>query len=436
MQKNFVMILHSIVHKREAMHKILVLEDSKLIQDIIVQEIDKYPSLELVQAYSYADAIKSLRRYRDEIEFAIIDLNLPDADSKKIIAMINSHRLPTIIYSGSLNDKLKELVYEEHVYDYVIKDNKNSLHYALKRIESYLKVHHSKLLVVDDSKTTRMTLAAYLEDVRIDIVECSDGKEALDYISDENNKIALVITDYQMPNMDGLELCMRIRSLYNKDEVALIAISANDDRATIHKFLQVGANDFITKPLDPDEVILKVRSQLEFRDLFKKTRDMANKDFLTGAFNRRYFFDSAQAIIGKNRRKSQPLAVAMLDIDKFKNINDTYGHDTGDVAIKEVKNILTANIRSSDLMARFGGEEFAILLEDISLSDTEKLFEKIRSAFETNTITFNGNTISYTVSIGIFYAGLDDIEHGLAKADEALYEAKNSGRNRVVIYQE
>lgn len=123
----------------------------------------------------------------------------------------------------------------------------------------------------------------------------------------------------------------------------------------------------------------------------------------------------------------------MIDIDKFKNINDTYGHDVGDEAIKEIKTILDANLRSSDLMARFGGEEFCILLEDITIENTEILFEKIRKCFEDNVISTHGIEIKYTISTGIYYGLSDSLEEMIKLSDEALYLAKESGRNRVEI---
>ena len=161
--------------------------------------------------------------------------------------------------------------------------------------------------------------------------------------------------------------------------------------------------------------------------------DVANKDFMTGAYNRRYFFESGNNIFLKAKRKKTPLAVAMIDIDKFKIINDTYGHDVGDVAIKEIKRILDDNLRVSDLMARFGGEEFCIILEDITEEDTRKLFEQIRLAFEKNEININGTIITYTVSFGIAFGILDTLDDMVKLADNALYDSKENGRNQITI---
>jgi len=164
-----------------------------------------------------------------------------------------------------------------------------------------------------------------------------------------------------------------------------------------------------------------------------KEKDKANRDFLTGLYNRRYFFDSGEQLFKKAVRNKENIAVAMLDIDKFKNINDTYGHDVGDVSLKEVARILNDNLRDYDLVARFGGEEFCILLENISIQKTQQLFENIRIAFENNIFEVNKDKISYKVSIGICYGIEKDLNTMVKKSDDGLYYCKNNGRNQIAI---
>jgi len=165
-----------------------------------------------------------------------------------------------------------------------------------------------------------------------------------------------------------------------------------------------------------------------------KLQDQATKDYLTGAFNRRYFFEVGNPIFLKSKRKKASLAVVMLDIDDFKKINDTYGHKAGDLGIISVQEILEKNLRKSDLFARFGGEEFCILLEDISFENTETLLEKIRKEFETNVLESAGKKISFTVSFGVSYGVLDTLDNMISLADKALYQAKKNGKNRVNVY--
>jgi len=154
---------------------------------------------------------------------------------------------------------------------------------------------------------------------------------------------------------------------------------------------------------------------------------------MTGAYNRRYFYTTGTSIFDKAKRAKRDVAIATIDIDKFKNINDTYGHDIGDVCIINVVKVLKKNLRTSDLLSRFGGEEFVVLLENITLENTQKLFEKIRETFENNIIKANNYTINFTVSIGISYGIKEDLDAMIKISDDGLYFCKENGRNQVKI---
>jgi len=165
-------------------------------------------------------------------------------------------------------------------------------------------------------------------------------------------------------------------------------------------------------------------------------KEQANIDYMTGVHNRRYFFELGNMVFLKNERKNKPIAMAMLDIDFFKQINDTYGHDKGDAVIKNLCSILGANLRESDLMARFGGEEFCVLLDDITLDNATHLFEKIRRRIEANIIDIDESKIQYTVSIGIAYGIGKSLDDMIKRSDEALYTSKREGRNRITVLQQ
>ena len=171
----------------------------------------------------------------------------------------------------------------------------------------------------------------------------------------------------------------------------------------------------------------RINKELEI--LKEKYKGEANHDYMTQAYNRRYFFDSAKAILLKTQRKKAPIAVAMCDIDDFKIINDTYGHDIGDEVIIEVKKKLYSNLRASDLVARFGGEEFCILLEDVTQKDAENLFQNICAEFDSSTFSSNGVSFSYTLSIGLAYGNPKTLTEIIKLSDIALYNSKENGKN-------
>ncbi|WP_373004759.1 diguanylate cyclase [Sulfurimonas sp.] len=415
------------------MKKVLVVDDSQTVLIMLRIELEKHSDIEPYFASSYKEAVRLLREHKGDFHAALLDLNLPDAPDGEVVGLANSHNIPSVVLTGTVDEKVQNSILKKDVIDVILKNDPSSIKFAVKDISRTLKNYDTTVLIVDDSKLYRQILRDTLEKIKLNVLEASDGEEALEILSNKENNISLVLTDYEMPKMNGLDLTFKIREKAKKDQLGIIVISSLEAQTTIGKFLKFGANDFINKPFTENEIITRVNSNLELLDLFEKIRDMANKDFLTGAYNRRYFFDSGESLYSKNKRKDTPLAVAMIDIDKFKNINDTYGHDIGDIAIQEVKKILDKNLRTSDLMARFGGEEFCILLEDITLEDTKLLFEKIRENFEENVIDADGTKISYTISTGIYFGFSDSLEDMIRLSDEALYTAKQNGRNRVEI---
>jgi len=430
----FVIIVKNILKDILIMKKVLVVDDSPMILSLLKKEFAKYDFIQPFFAKSYKEAIKIIRENKANFQAALLDLSLPDAQNGEIVKLVNSHHIPAVILSATVNEELKNIILKKDVVDFVLKDDTASIEFAVKSILRALKNYDTNILIVDDSQTYRMVMANALKGIHLNVLEAENGQEALEIIQKEDSNISLVITDYEMPVLNGLELTFKIREEYNKDQMAIIAISSIDTKDVISKFLRFGINDFIHKPFSNDEIITRINSNLELLELFATVKDMANKDFLTGAYNRRFFFNSGEQIFAKARRRKKSLAVAMIDIDKFKNINDTYGHDVGDVAIQEIKRILDKQLRSSDLMARFGGEEFCILLEDITIENSKILFEKIRKVFETNIITIDKLQISYTISIGVSYGLSESLEAMIKTSDEALYVAKESGRNQVVIH--
>ena len=422
------------------MKKILLIDDSKTILDALEGEILRcitgkcLNDFEILKAKSFTEASKIIRKEHKEISAAVVDLNLPDCKSGQAVLLTSSHKIPSIVLTTVDDDNVKALLLKKDVLDYTKKDSFNSIKYVANFVKKILRNYQTTALVVDDSQIFRDAFRTDLEKLRINVLEAKNGREALEIMDNPDADISLVLTDYNMPEIDGIELTIKLRQKYDKDTLSIIALSTSDDVNVLADFIKEGANDFISKPHKFEELNVRVHSNLDTLDLFKQTKDLANKDFLTGSYNRRYFFEAGHAIIDKNKRKDTEVAIATLDIDLFKKINDTYGHDVGDVAIQEMASILEKSLRVSDLVARFGGEEYCILLEGISRNDTQALFEKIRGNFENNEVVVDEISLKYTVSIGIAYGKCDDINALLKVSDEALYEAKDTGRNKTIMH--
>ena len=420
---------------QDILKKILVVDDSRFIRAVLKDKIYKSlnTNFELFMAKSYQEALELVQN--NDFHVAILDVNLPDAPNGEVIDLLIEENVPVIVLTGGMNESTKKIVLNKDIFEYVTKSSPHNFSYIMSLVKLILNNYDVYVLVVDDSITSRMMTRLNLESLHFNVLEAVNGEEALQIIETTQEHISLVLTDYEMDKMNGMELTMELRQKYTRDILAIIAVSGSENPNIASDFLRHGANDFIKKPYTNKELNARINLNLELLDLFKDVKDQANRDFLTGLHNRRFFFENAKEIFERANQKKSKLAVAMVDIDLFKRINDQYGHSSGDVAIKEIARILNKFFTKSDLIARFGGEEFCILLEYMLYGELQKKFEKIRKAFEENIITVDNQQFSYTVSIGIYYGLEDSLESMINLSDDALYEAKESGRNKVIIYR-
>jgi len=294
------------------------------------------------------------------------------------------------------------------------------------------------ILIVDDTKINLEILIELLDDA-YDIVVSLSGKRALEIV--QNTKIDLILLDILIPDIDGYEVCKVLKADPNTQSIPVIFITANTDEASIQTAYEVGGIDYITKPVKSLELLARVKTQLNMQALLQELEEshesmklLASQDHMTKLYNRRYFSDVSQKIAELSLRNNKHLSIVMLDIDNFKNINDTYGHHIGDEVIITLADTLKKYSRQSDIVCRFGGEEFLILLPETDLEGSYVIAEKIRSSVAKIAFSVaNEETLSFTISAGVseFTKEQTNLEECINNADEALYEAKESGRNRV-----
>jgi len=288
-----------------------------------------------------------------------------------------------------------------------------------------------KLLIVDDQKLMRELLQAFLKGLaEIELAE--SGEEALEKIS--QNKPDLVLLDVTMPGMDGYEVCKKIKADPELKDIHIIFMTGRDTNEDEVRGLDEGATDFIKKPPVPQVVYARVRNTLKLQAMTNELIVMARTDPLTGTFNRRHFIETGDAEIKRSVRYEAIFSMMMLDIDHFKNVNDTYGHDVGDVAIKATVKAIQEALRTEDTLGRLGGEEFAVILPETNLDNSAVVAERIRQSIEDIDIPTPQGDLKFTISIGISELDIGDkaIDTLLKRADEALYIAKEQGRNRVI----
>ncbi|PID78459.1 MAG: diguanylate cyclase response regulator [Gammaproteobacteria bacterium] len=296
-----------------------------------------------------------------------------------------------------------------------------------------------KILIIDDEPEIRDLLAELLEDEGYTIYQAEDGVEGLEVFKNED--LDLVITDVRMPSKSGIELLSDIRE--SSAEVDVIILTGQSDEATAIDCLRTGAYDYLLKPVEDIDVLLNsVNRALQKRNLEKQNKllikqleDMAIRDPLTGLYNMRQFYSYLEEEISRSSRYKHDFCLLFLDIDHFKQVNDTYGHLFGDYVLKKIGRIMESALRSTNKLFRYGGEEFVVILPETSKHEGVQIAERLMDTIRGQIFKYEGHQAKITISIGgATYPEQSTIKNELIKfADKALYQAKEAGRNRCIF---
>jgi len=411
-------------------YKVLIVDDSSSICKTLKNLIENDFDINIYIAKSMKESANLLLQEKGKFDVILADLGLPDAPDGEVIDFLSKFSIPIVVLTGSENIDIEEKFRDKNIVDYIIKDGLSALTYATSIVRRIIHNKNVKVLVVDDSKTFVEKTIALLNRYKIHALSAFDGDEALDVLK-QNNDIKIVLTDYLMPRMNGLELTKKIRRDYSKDELSIIVTSNDSSKKIPAKFLKYGANDFLYKGFSNEEFFARINSNIEVLELFDEIKNKANKDYLTGLYNRRYLFDIGNKLYEECKTYNKVFSIAIIDIDNFKKINDTYGHDIGDIALKEVSKVLNNNITSNALISRLGGEEFCICFYNRTEKEILDLLEYIRNDFENNIIKIGKIELKYTISVGCSFDFGKNIDFMIQDADKYLYFAKKDGRNRI-----
>jgi diguanylate cyclase (GGDEF)-like protein len=407
--------------------KILIIEDTPTIA-----RVQKHIAIKV--GYD-ADIACSLAQAKELISknnyfCAVVDFILPDAPQGEAVPCTIEAQIPTIVMTGNIDEKTRDIVEKYPIIDYITKENKQAYHYLEKQLQRLPRNENVKVLVVDDSQSARLHICSLLRRHKYQILQACDGIEAL-AVLEQTPDIAVIIADNEMPNMNGDELCGEIRRLYSNDEKAIIGISGSNAAHLSALFLKNGANDYLRKPFNNEEFYCRLSQNVDMLEQIATIRLQANTDYLTKLPNRRYFFEETTKSLKQMQKKELIPSLAMLDIDHFKAINDTYGHDAGDEVLKGLS-ICFAKYFTKDLAARLGGEEFAVYFNDTNKDEVLKRLNNFRHFVELNSPEFSKEKIQFTLSIGYAHGPVYQIDELLKQADIKLYEAKATGRNKVI----
>jgi diguanylate cyclase (GGDEF)-like protein len=295
----------------------------------------------------------------------------------------------------------------------------------------------SKVLVIDDDPFSAGLIDSCLRAAGFMSTACTDSERALDVIVAELPD--LVILDVVMPKLDGFDLCRRVRAQPSLQFTPIIFVTRKGDVEQRVRGLEVGGNDYLNKPFEPQELIARVRSHL---GRLAALRETAIRDGLTRCYNHKYFKTRLAQEIARSQRYKAPLTIGLLDVDHFKRVNDTYGHMAGDAVLTQLSGIVVASVRSTDVVGRYGGDEFGILLVQAGADEATIITNRLRQRIADHKFSLPESPVSQappselpvTVSIGVAQCSPDDdLERLLHRSDEALYDAKSAGRNKVNV---
>jgi diguanylate cyclase (GGDEF)-like protein len=278
----------------------------------------------------------------------------------------------------------------------------------------------------------RLTLWGY------EVVAAGDGDEAWQILERDDGP-SMAILDWMMPGLDGVELCRRIRERGREPYVYVILATRRNHPADVVLGLEAGADDFVTKPFHTDELLARIRAGERIVGLQARLLTLATHDALTGLWNRYAILDALTREMNRAARERSPLSVAMADLDHFKLVNDGHGHPAGDVVLQEVARRMRGTLRNYDLIGRYGGEEFLVLLPSCDAETARRVADHVRTAVGAEPIALEGTRVRVTVSLGVAsFAGDRQIDPRLLveAADEVLYQAKSRGRDQIVVARE
>ncbi|WP_456479467.1 GGDEF domain-containing response regulator [Nautilia sp.] len=398
--------------------KILIIEDNLLYRKLLEKNINKYlffATCKSVTSFNEMINLSDLENY----DLYLCDYILPDAFKGEQIDFLLKFTSDIIV----MTQFEKEFIRYHHrdkIIDFIVKDDYHTIDYLIRFVKRLYRNRKINLLMLDEKSELLYIKKNILTKINLNVFEATDAKTALKIL--EDIKIDIVITDLDISGFNGQDFIISVREKYNMAELPVIVLSSETVTNRFLKTLKLGANDFLKKPFLKEELILRVNNLLEIYESVKRVKKQVKMDPLTGSYNRMFLEDNLENVFNLTEYKS----IAMLDIDFFKKINDTYGHQTGDEILKHFVKTIKNTIRKSDYVIRYGGEEFLLYMPDTTKEEAMIVLYKIKK----NLLPYKN--IYYTFSAGIANEG-ETLAEMVKKADERLYRAKKSGRNKIVV---
>lgn len=408
-------------------YKVLLIEHDFSTLRVLKRVIGKV-NFEVLSASSLAEAKHIFESSTPESFLcAVVDYSLPDAPNGEAIDFALQAFMPVVVITNRTDEDIRKHILSKEVVDYIPKQNSQIYEYLSRLLERLEKNHQVGVLVVDASRANRNGIAPLLKRHNFTVYETNTANNVQDLLY-QYGDIKLVVVDEQMPEQDGTEIVADIRRSFNKNEMSIIGVSSGRRASLLARFIKSGANDYLTRPYCHEEFFCRIMQNIEYIEQIDVIRKTANTDYLTGLPNRRHFFNQVEASL---KRGLDSMALALMDLDHFKVVNDNYGHDAGDMVLKETAKLLTKHFGDYKI-SRFGGEEFCVFLPSTDIEQANDLMNNFRHAIANKVFKHKGKVIKCTISIGLTNVVKRNVESMLSAADKHLYAAKAQGRNCVV----
>lgn len=410
---------------------VLVVEDSPATAQFVSQSIVTHTGHPTKVVYSYQQAYQLLHTEKAKFLAAVVDLTLPDALNGEVADLTIRASIPTIVLTGQYSDEVRSRILSKDVVDYFLKipGSIHLVHETILRLEKNLS---TQVLVAASSAIFRNTVRRMLQTHCFGILEAKDMDTALKIQKDQKN-LRLAIIGNPENSSEGIDLVSKLRETHSPDELAIVGVSGSESSSILVRFLKFGADDILRLPFEKEEFYCRIYRSIKTLESIGKIKKAAYTDTLTGLANRLSFFQKSSQVFAQAESNGSPLTVAMIDIDFFKRINDTYGHAGGDAALIRSAVILRSILKDAEVVSRFGGEEFCVLMPCDHADSIRDRFEELRKAFEAEIVHFGSHNIRMTISIGVCIAYKRSLEEMIKCADDLLYQAKNAGRNRMIV---
>ncbi len=418
--------------QKHASKRMLLVEDSRMFSTVLKHGLETIHGLCVTHCATFSATRQAVEENPGEFALAVLDLNLPDGPNCEALDFVIANGIAAVVFTGSFNDETQDRVLARGVVDCVIKNQPDSISHVISVVDRVLTNASTHVLLVDSNKGSRSELMAQLRQQQFQVTQAVDGAGAL-AVLDCSETIDLVITDLALSDMSAHVLLAEIRQRHGDDGVSVIALANGDDRQQAARFLQNGGTEFIQKPFLVDEFNSRIYHVANIRRRIQMLHNIAARDYLTDIYNRRYFFQHGPRMVDQCLRRGQTTSIAILDIDHFKRLNDTYGHEVGDLVLKAVAARLRALVGETHLLARLGGEEFGILFSCLPVMEANVFCETLREELAKTKVVADDEELFVTVSIGLAtIETLESFDNYLNAADQFLYMAKYNGRNRIV----